>query len=793
MNSSPKNTFSSTPTHKQNKKTHMKTRTHTTRRRDASFGLDHARRSASFDNEAGAREKINIPLRRHPMKTLIRIPRLASGRFRKGFEQMHIGLCRGAPCGASSAKNNARMSKDLRRASRMQSRFSGLIFTLAFLLAAVFRQDMRATETASRENAKPNTVVELKNSAGVRYVIKDNTTQILFHGKPVETANDCVFFLEKMQDRSRILLPVQKVEQPDERTAIITGSQVVGGVNFSYSYKVVLDAVSPMIQIAPAWETDKDLNGYEVVFQYHRNKFLHDWRMQHYPFAGNSESCYVTPVRYCGVPGMLLYKPDLSTVLLYTIDSRSDYCNPTTWTGTTRFGFVNQKTAPAFAVCKGQIKAKTKYEFPLQIYLDDSGKFATAVPNIVKAWMKTVDYKVEPLFVRTPQEAFDLTVDGRLNASFWMEGKGYEHLKGSPFIYIGNNPYIAYFEYLLYKKTGDKIWRDRAFQQIDFTLKGQLPGGAIHTCYNIKNRGRAGKKGEFVSWCHGHNGYKVDINAWAARYILETWKAVKEHENIDKKEWYDAAIRSLDWILRQQNKDGGFPQCVDMDAGGNETKKSQSVVCGRLMVALPKVAKITGKNIYFEKALEAEKFMREKIENRFWYTGAHPDLPPEDFEQDSIYSVVEYWLDKYDRTGEKDALDHAVANAYYCLLYWCPKQLSWVTKPTQCAHSEQQNYNQYSVYNYCNRKIQCLDRLRKATNDPLFGQLGNRVMQLSFATQITKGKYRGSVHEAIADPWLERGANYDFTIDGKRGRNSPYTSELVADMMIQLMELGLTK
>jgi pimeloyl-ACP methyl ester carboxylesterase len=60
---------------------------------------------------------------------LTRKPRLASGGFRKGFEQPHIGLCQGAPCGASSAKDNARMTKDLRKASRMQSRFSGLTKT----------------------------------------------------------------------------------------------------------------------------------------------------------------------------------------------------------------------------------------------------------------------------------------------------------------------------------------------------------------------------------------------------------------------------------------------------------------------------------------------------------------------------------------------------------------------------------------------------------------------------------------------------------------------------------------
>jgi hypothetical protein len=71
---------------------------------------------------------------------LTRKPRLASGGFRKGFEQSHIGLCRGEPCGASSAKNNARMPKGLRKASRMQSRFSGLtkrrIFDARFLTLA---------------------------------------------------------------------------------------------------------------------------------------------------------------------------------------------------------------------------------------------------------------------------------------------------------------------------------------------------------------------------------------------------------------------------------------------------------------------------------------------------------------------------------------------------------------------------------------------------------------------------------------------------------------------------------
>jgi hypothetical protein len=124
-----------------------------------------------------------------------------------------------------------------------------------------------------------------------------------------------------------------------------------------------------------------------------------------------------------------------------------------------------------------------------------------------------------------------------------------------------------------------------------------------------------------------------------------------------------------------------------------------------------------------------------------------------------------------------------VANAYYGLLYWCPKQLSWVKNPTQGAHSEQQHFNQYSVYSYGNRKIQCLDRLFKKTGNPLFEQLKNRVMQLNFYVQVADGPYKGAMTEAISDPWLERKQGFEW-------QGNPYTSEMVSDLMLQLIEMG---
>jgi hypothetical protein len=364
----------------------------------------------------------------------------------------------------------------------------------------------------------------------------------------------------------------------------------------------------------------------------------------------------------------------------------------------------------------------------------------------------------------------------------WKSGIGYEHHRGTPFVYVGNNPYIACYEYGLHELTGEAVWRNRAFEQIDFALRGQQPGGVLHTSYYFRAQERPGgavARG-FCSWDWNHDGYKVDLNAWMARYILQTWQRVKTREGLDRRDWYRAAMAALDWVLAQQNPDGGFPQVVDIATG----ERSESVVCGRTLVALPILARLTGDARCLKASAAQEGFLRRQVENRFWYTGAHPDLPPGDFEQDSVHAVVEYWLDRHDRTGERECLDRAVANAYYGLLYWCPKQLSWVRAPTQCAHSEQQHFNQYSVYCYQNRKLQCLDRLFRKTGNPLFEQLRNRVMQLNFFTQVTEGAYRGAMSEAIADPWLERGQGFEW-------RGSPYTSELVADLMLQLMEQGL--
>ncbi|MCX6878158.1 MAG: LamG domain-containing protein [Verrucomicrobia bacterium] len=598
--------------------------------------------------------------------------------------------------------------------------------------------------------------------------------QISLHGKPLENpAAAGVLALRDRQSGELRWLPADHAERLGPNAARLTGLTKIGDVTLRFGAEITLQENLPAAAWTASWSVDKNLGGWEVCLAY-QDGCSNDWRVQSYPWAGNSTAVSITPMRYCGVPGALVYRPDQSLVALFAIANKSDYLNPATWTGTTEFHFASRRMAPQFRVGGGKLEAGTNYEMPLQLFLSDAGNFPAAISGIMQTWMKVNNYQVDDsLKVRTPQEAFVIALEGRRKMASWKPGIGYEHHRGTPFIYVGNNPYIACYEYRLYEITGDKLWRDRAFEQIDFAIKGQQPSGVFHTSWYFGIP-------EFCSRDWSHDGYKVDINAWMVRYILQTWQRVKEKEGLDRQDWYQAAMASLNWVLAQQNPDGGFPQVVAIDSG----KKSESVVCGRALVGLPIIAKITGDERCLRASAEQERFMRRNVEGRFWYTGAHPDLPPGDFEQDSIYAMVEYWLDKHDRTGDQECLDRAVANAYYGLLYWCPKQLSWVKAPTQCAHSEQQHFNQYSVYCYGNRKIQCLDRLFKKTGNPLFEQLRNRVMQLNFYTQIPDGPYQGAMTEAIADPWLERNQGFEW-------RGSPYTSELVSDLMLQLIEMNL--
>lgn len=133
----------------------------------------------------------------------------------------------------------------------------------------------------------------------------------------------------------------------------------------------------------------------------------------------------------------------------------------------------------------------------------------------------------------------------------------------------------------------------------------------------------------------------------------------------------------------------------------------------------------------------AEQFLVEHIEGVLYFAGQHPDEPYYTYEQDSVWEMVEYWLDVYNETGASDALERAVGDTYVALMMLCPKDLPWVGNPTQMAADEQTAYAQYTVYTYHNRKWLALQRLATVTGTALFQQLADRLLQLNAFTQVS--------------------------------------------------------
>ena len=364
----------------------------------------------------------------------------------------------------------------------------------------------------------------------------------------------------------------------------------------------------------------------------------------------------------------------------------------------------------------------------------------------------------------------------------WQPGKGYQIQDAWPVIYIPESPINAYLDYWLYEQTGDRLWRDRAFQIMDFVKGAQYADsvdphwGALESHYNLR-------EGLFVSTDRGGNpGLKPDMNAFAARYTLLLWQRVKEREGLDRRDWFDRGVRIANWVVRQQRPDGGLPQVVGPNAS---RMRSPSSPAGHWWPYRP-----CGGLPGIRGSMRSSSVTSSSCAGR-WRTAcgspcAHCDLPPQDFESDSIWQVVEYWLDKYQSTRRRDSLDHAEANALLAFLMMCPKQLSWVANPTQTCHTEQQGYLQYSNYCYNNAKIACLHRLAGFTGQDLYRRLCDRIVQCGFWCQEPAGPWSGSIYERMSDPWL--GVSKDVNSKGTH-----YMSELAVEFNLQLLEMGIVR
>ena len=77
-------------------------------------------------------------------------------------------------------------------------------------------------------------------------------------------------------------------KQLDPQTVRFIGRDKVGGATFSYTVTIAVCKDLPAACWTTSWTVDKDVDDWQVYFAYHQ-QFQHDWRVQSYPWAGNTE------------------------------------------------------------------------------------------------------------------------------------------------------------------------------------------------------------------------------------------------------------------------------------------------------------------------------------------------------------------------------------------------------------------------------------------------------------------------------------------------------------------------
>jgi hypothetical protein len=153
--------------------------------------------------------------------------------------------------------------------------------------------------------------ISIETRAGVKWDFSKTARgwalgTISLHGRPIEQpATNGLIALRNLKSGEVRWLPASQARKVNPTTAQFSGEQQIDGVLFSWDAETTLrdDLAAATFRIS--WSVDKDLKDWEVCLAYH-DGFSNDWRVQSYPWAGNSEEVAVTPLRYSGIPGVLV-------------------------------------------------------------------------------------------------------------------------------------------------------------------------------------------------------------------------------------------------------------------------------------------------------------------------------------------------------------------------------------------------------------------------------------------------------------------------------------------------------
>ncbi len=561
------------------------------------------------------------------------------------------------------------------------------------------------------------------------------------------------------------------------------------------------------VEFLVRFETDHDIAG-RIEFTFDAPDPDGGWEANIYPWAENSRSLpqdgiddkmnrhpMVPSTRYqnklfcyAGIPAALLRRTDRSIACLYGVAKDFDYGHPVDWRGGVNIG-LKPGGAPQIVsgIPSGYIHAGALCEMPVQLVVSGNENHYRQPYDLLEDWCQLNHYTAEP----TPCENFktedavaSFLVEKRKGTPFFFENATYatdEHRIDRFGTYPANTGFNVFLDLYLGLKFGDAIWFERAATQIRWLERMQItePDHVASGLYCPVIR-----KGSEPGF-YQNKEYEIEVNALGAYWLLRALELMRGAEKDSRLSALPAAaelealvFRTLKGILKHQQPDGSIPQ--RLTTGG---QYSEAVTPAHTLNAFYLAAKLTGEKTWQDAVAKAEAWTMQNCVEPLHFIGAHPDLQPKQYEEGSIHNVARYFLEKYADTQDEHYLELAVYLQSTAFFWRCPKQISWVSNPTQGCTSEQTHFPQFSLYSYWCFKSIYQHRTAQAAGLPFFDKEARFLLRQAFHAVVTEGDWAGAYMERLGDPWAARSGD-------PKAYSNKYLSELAPEFLYQLMELG---
>lgn len=317
----------------------------------------------------------------------------------------------------------------------------------------------------------------------------------------------------------------------------------------------------------------------------------------------------------------------------------------------------------------------------------------------------------------------------RDSGDVYIKGKGYRMRAWANTDELGSyykdmgvcvNITVAEMLYNYYLKNNSQTWaRERAQEIIAFFLKSQLPTGEVpdfwceeDQCYRVLNCEMTDKG--FL--------YNVSTMANAAVLLHKLYKVVKVAEGEDNIEWQNSAIKIANYLCSRIDEQGVLGRLYNVSGEYDE-------VCTESwpLIALDYFYAETGDSKYDDARARLENWMWETFvrwndfkntvfDDTSWKPGG-PQLDNHDMLD--VGNIVQYYVIRYQRTGDSEMLQKAKDVIAYLWLNHVPVQIRGYRNVTKGLVQEQKIWSMYDTPWLLNT-FRYLPYLSMKTGDPFY-------------------------------------------------------------------------